>query len=502
MDEDDNSTNHDRKNNDDVHNNSTMQNDDSDIEFNHDHDNDDDESYDEQQLNHRLHASPPRRQQQQPRQVPRRRNEEEDQRGLRRQNNVDHEEEGAARAAARQRNILVPLESQLLHSRLITRTSEASIDNLIGDQVFLSNRNLNRQFINAQLLRIITPTRDMKAQLYAIRNRNRNGNSSSETNFTRIYLLRIISSTNLNDHGRLFYLLESRNSNATLFNRNIDFRDNGTITIGTIVRVVGPQEIECRMGDIFLIKTPNPLIVMQRPLRLPTYGINNDIQANHSMAFCLNDRILHVNQTFVVQTTCSGLMCDKGRVEDWNGTKGCGCVGMNHNISNLALIHSIWFETNDGNNDGIENVTRRITHSNFSSTKFSLCYLTSRIPSSIRQSVLSATGGDGNNCLWDIEDAVERVRNYVNAHGGWTIIGWYKRGAIRDRSLVGESGGDTGNNRMNANGRDEIVGAGQLNFHIVELLPTDRRFLDKTTSQWRALNLLKYDVSQLNNTMN
>ena len=93
------------------------------------------------------------------------------------------------------------------------------------------------------------------------------------------------------------------------------------------------------------------------------------IQANTSMAFCLNNRELHLNQTSIVQTTCSGLMCDKGRPEDWNGVKGCGCVGMNPNISNLAFVHSIWFDTHS-NNGEIQQIQNRITHSNFSSTKF------------------------------------------------------------------------------------------------------------------------------------
>ena len=392
-----------------------------------------------------------------------------------------------------------------MNSRLITRTKEASINNLIGDAVFKTNVNLNRQFINAQLLRIITPTRDMKAQLYAVRSRRNNNrnNSSSEAHFSRIYLLRIVSEQNVSDHGRLFYLLESKSSNATLFNRNIDFRDNGTISIGTIVRIVGPQEIESRMGGIDMVRTPNPLIVMQRPAILPTFGINSEIETNHSMAFCLNNRILNVNQTYVVQTSCSGLMCDKGRVEDWNGIKGCGCVGMHHNISNLAIVHSIWFETGDmqGGNDDTTVVNRRITHSNFSSTKFSLCYLSNRIPSSTRQSTLSVTGGDGNNALWDIEDAVERVQNHVNDNGGWTIIGWYKRGAIKDKSLVGESaiGGNANNSTANNNNNDDVVGSGQLNFHIVELLPTNRRFLDSNTIEGQALQELKYDVMNLNN---
>ena len=423
----------------------------------------------------------------------RRGNDDKGQRGNddRGRGNDNYGDEGVERGAARQRCTLVPLESQLRYSRLITRTREVSINDLSGNEIFQNNVNLNRQFINAQMLRIITPTRDMKAQLYAIRSRrnNRSNASSSEANFSRIYLLRIISETNISDHGRLFYLLESKNSNATLFNRNIDFRDNGTITIGTIVRVVGPQAIETRMGDIDMVKTPNPLIVMQRPARLPTFAINSEIQANQSMAFCLNERILNVNQTYVVQTSCSGLMCDKGRVEDWNGSKGCGCVGMHNNISNLAIVHSIWFESD---NDGAQ---RRITHNNFSSTKFSLTYLSNRIPSSTRQSTLSVTGGDGNNALWDIEDAVDAVKDLVNNNGGWTIIGWYKRGAIKDKSLVGESASES--NRNGGNNNDEVVGSGQLHFHIVELLPTNRRFLDSNTREGRRLHGLKYDVSNL-----
>ena len=400
-------------------------------------------------------------------------------------------DEGNVRGAPRARCILVPIEHQLRHSRIITRTREVAMNDLIGDGIFGNNVNLNRQFINAQLLRIITPSaRDMKAQLYAIRSRrnNRSNSSTSEANFTRIYLLRVISETNTT--GRLFYLLESKTCNSTLFNRNIDFRDNGTITIGTIVRVVGPQEIETRMGDIDMVKTPNPLFVMERPARLPTLTINSEIQANQSMAFCLNGRLLNINQTYVAQTTCSGLMCDKGRVEDWNGSKGCGCVGMHNNISNLAIIHSIWFDTNE---NGVE---RRISHGSFSSTKFTLTYLSNRIPSSTRQSTLSVTGGDGNNALWDIEDAVVRVKDYVNNNGGWTIIGWYKRGAIKDKSLVGESASE-GNRNLGSNGNDEVVGSGQLNFHIVELLPTNRRFLDPNTCEGMHLHRLKYDVSNL-----
>ena len=91
---------------------------------------------------------------------------------------------------------------------------------------------------------------------------------------------------------------------------------------------------------------------------------------------------------------------------------------------------------------------------------------------------------------------VDRVKDFVNNNGGWTIIGWYKRGGINDKSLVGESASEINRNGAGTN-NDEVVGSGQLHFHIVELLPTNRRILDSNTPEGRRLHRMKYDVSNL-----
>ena len=64
-------------------------------------------------------------------------------------------------------------------------------------------------------------------------------------------------------------------------------------------------------GDVPLVKTPHPLIVMKRPTVLPTVFIINEVQINQLLAFVLNNRQLNVNQTFAVSTTCGGNHCDK-----------------------------------------------------------------------------------------------------------------------------------------------------------------------------------------------
>ena len=266
-----------------------------------------------------------------------------------------------AQQNARQRVILQPLEDSLRNSTMIRNIREVSINALASDEIY--DMNLNRNYVDAQLIRIITSRQEQKAYLYSLRG-GRNKSSARETYFSRIFQCRIYSSTNINDHSNILYLMEARNSNKALFDRNLELRDNGTITIGTFVRIIAPQPIEDYMnGDIPLVKTSNSLIVLVRPRQMPTVAINYEIQTEQSMAFCLNNRILHLNQTSIEVTTCTGLMCDKGSINEWNHIKGCGCVGMNPNISNLAIVHSIWIadQTNAS-----ENISHRIKHSDFS----------------------------------------------------------------------------------------------------------------------------------------
>ena len=101
--------------------------------------------------------------------------------------------------------------------------------------------------------------------------------------------------------------------------------------------------------------------------------------------------------------------------------------------------------------------------SNFSSSKFSMLYLSKVLPPSIAQSEISLTDD-----FFDILDSIDKVIELINDNYGFTVIGWYKRGVINDRSLVTKGNG-TGNN---GNTNEEVqVQSGDVNYHIVELQP-------------------------------
>ena len=101
-----------------------------------------------------------------------------------------------------------------------------------------------------------------------------------------------------------------------------------------------------------------------------------------------------------------------------------------------------------------------------------------RIPSAIQRSSLQQS-----DAFWDVEDCIQNVVEFVNDNGGWTIVGWCKRGSIKDKSLI-----EAGNN---SNSNDDAVSSGQLGYHIVEVLPSNQVLLNANTVLGRNLNELK-----------
>ena len=81
----------------------------------------------------------------------------------------------------RQRITLQPIDNSLIYHRMLTRTTEVLINNLMNDNVF--TMNLTRQYVDAQIMRFIIPNRDQKATLYSVR---RSRTQSGEVHFKRI----------------------------------------------------------------------------------------------------------------------------------------------------------------------------------------------------------------------------------------------------------------------------------------------------------------------------
>lgn len=409
----------------------------------------------------------------------------------RRRHNGDDNNQGNGQPPTQQiRSSLQPFDSQLLN-HIIFRSpnfTEVSLSILKSDNA-IENR-LNFKYIDLQILRLITSSQ-AGANVYS---RKRIQTSSNSMKFSRLILCRVHSQRYPEDNHQLVYVMEARNQNSNMWSKNVNHRDNGAISIGSFIRFPCPLSISAFMrGDIPMMKSHMPCILLKTPSRIRTIAINEEIEANSSQALVYNGTQLAVNYSAPVKTSCSGNFCDRQRVMDWLGSKGCGCYGMSPNSTSLVIQHALSATTVlDGT----------LKMDDFSSLKFSQLYMNGDIPGSCKLYMLQVT-----EAAMNLFDALENCIQLINNNGGFTVIGWYKKGLINDKGLIaprnnnatgGSGGGQQSNGNYNNNNDDAAqVDSGELSYHIVNILPTNRDFLHRHSQLGRELNDLKYNATHI-----
>ena len=101
-----------------------------------------------------------------------------------------------------------------------------------------------------------------------------------------------------------------------------------------------------------------------------------------------------------------------------------------------------------------------------------------------------------NTAAMHLYNAIENCVNLINENGAFTIIGWYKRGSINDKGLTNSGNKNTNSNTYN-NESEVKVDAGDINTHIVNIIPTNREFIDNTTALGSQLHNMKFDPTTI-----
>ena len=160
-----------------------------------------------------------------------------------------------------------------------------------------------------------------------------------------------------------------------------------------------------------------------------------------------------------LRTTCIRKLFDRQRVTDWENIKVCACYGMLSNSSNMVNKHSISVSYVGG----LRNMYR------YSSLKFSKLYLSDYIPGTSRFHRLQFT-----QAYMDMNTAIKNCVCLINSNGGFTVAGWYKRGIINDIILIAARNSNKTRNHHNNTEEDFQVDAGDICYHFVQTIPTNR----------------------------
>eukprot|EP00957_Ditylum_brightwellii_P118170 9013051-Ditylum_brightwellii.AAC.1 len=100
--------------------------------------------------------------------------------------------------------------------------------------------------------------------------------------------------------------MESKSPNTCLFDRNVQFCDNGTIAIGTICCMLRPQPVSNFNNGIPLVETFEPLITLKHPRLFPTIQIDNQISKDEALVFINTAVNVNVLSMPIVESSCAG----------------------------------------------------------------------------------------------------------------------------------------------------------------------------------------------------
>ena len=361
---------------------------------------------------------------------------------------------------------LEPVDNSQFTPRMLEKMREIRLHELtIKDK----KRNLNRLYIDVQLIRIISPTKELRAYVY---DQQKNKKSNNGVEFKRLFLCRVNSHNHVEDNGKVLYLMEKTDLNF-YFQSNVEHRDTGIISVGGYFRIRQPFEITRFLkGRIPLLRTSMPLVAMKPPLELYNIRIEK-LEEEITKAFVLKNLQLNVTRTTPIKSFCTGSFCDKQRISEIKAKDNCGCYTFKDKYTSVVLEHTI--------NTSYQNT--EIEMEQFSSTKFDKCFLTDVIPFDI--SFIKFRDGD---LLWDVEESIQDILDFVNNNNGWTIIGWYKRGLTKDENLIGD---------YTVSKKDRMIASSNLKLNIVQITPSKKEFYIPGENLYTELQTKKFDVNQL-----
>ena len=254
----------------------------------------------------------------------------------------------------------------------------------------------------------------------------------------------------MDPQGQTVYII----SNSTAQNKNLwtktrGIRDDGTITIGTIVGIMAPHPITQRYNnDIPVVFCDGGLVVVQDPGTLDEIKLNNDLPEKMTMGFYTKGKIELMNAS-VIPSKCNGYFCDRQRIHDLdNQQAGCACFQSGGRLSNIVISCNLKIKIQ-------HNEESPIIATQFCSHRFTNVFLKKPFPGDVYWSHF-----DQNTAFEILLDSIIATIKVINENGGWTVIGWSKRGEIND---VAFKQSDTA----------EKVTSSEINHHITSIVPAN-----------------------------
>ena len=401
----------------------------------------------------------------------------------------NREEGGQGQGQGQNRNVrnrpaLIPLDLSILRNRSMNRTAETTIPNLMQPKLTVSLKN----HLNCMLIRMIANKNGQKNDTLVRTYNRQQGNQkiTKAQSYTRLFSVIVFEKNQ--PTSRIAYIMEDHMNHRNMWDFSTNIRDGGAISVGTTVRLHHVKPIDKMMADDCpSLVTTRPAVVMRDLLSLNEVEINYQVTAGVPSAFVLNKCKIEILDSEAVETGCGGLFCDKQRVREVMAYgQGCCCFRFSQRRPNMEIVHTLVITH--------PKLQEPLYIDEYSSTRFSLLFQTGILSCEITKESLDMT--DNFNSL---EEKIENGVQLINDNGGFTVIGWYKRGQVQDRTVLIQNENDQSSRYSSSNNPPVQVDNSTIKFHPCVIRPTKKAYFENGSAELTALNANKFNVDTLTN---
>jgi hypothetical protein len=214
--------------------------------------------------------------------------------------------------------------------------------------------------------------------------------------------------------NRTFAILEDNNDTH---NRLFGGRPIDRITVGCSFAVKSPVLLGVLKSGSHVVWTDRPLEVLTYPV-LPPHPLNSAVVSPSLHYFVMHNVLMKIDSAASIVpmvTKCNGKTCDRLQAAS-QPNQPCGCWNQSGRsdtlVRNTVLKITFYF-------DDIVGTTVEVL--DFTSLKWS------KLLFEDQQIIFDHDELQKDALFFYLQGQYRKVLSHVNAHGGWTIVGWYKR---------------------------------------------------------------------------
>lgn len=273
--------------------------------------------------------------------------------------------------------------------------------------------------------------------------------------------------------GKCFCMILQSHHESRIILKNY----GGSIAVGMPVFIPEPVMSDAMIGETMpIIKTTWPLVPIQLPndMSLADVGITRKMTAPSSVgehrAFLFHNKIIRIDGFKLVHdsVSCSGRFCDRAGV--LRHGESCGCI--THSYSKKPAV-------------GMFHVSMLVPHMELKDeiveahvTEFRSLRTTEYFFKDLND-FSSLEGNDIDDATHEVRKRVNTMVDFINDKGGWTIVGWFRKGELQDASTT-----------------EEKVLSAKVTFHLSLLVPTDAELLHGNNQDYNPLRITKQIIEE------